>query len=118
MSKRLEKPYSSLTRIRDIYLKTTVNQPPFEGGEAEKWLYVIERFLSETGHEVVTPELRAQEERVLELGLCTQYFRALIDVVQPDFRATNSEEAGAFLLITASPEERAEAVELVLKGAL
>lgn len=80
----------------------------------ERVFDVVVLFLQSRGYEIVSPELRIAEARMLSLGLHTEYFKALNDVVRMPQSKDIAERA--IFLVIASPEEREQAVMRVLGG--
>jgi len=105
-------PERDLQRLQDIWRTYYHTNGIPAGGMAELWYHTVLRFLQERGDEIVTGDIRRREAQVLASGLTAPYFQALIEVVKPEL-GDLSEATGAFLLITASPEERAEALDLM-----
>ena len=82
------------------------------GSNAERWLNVILDFLSMRGDEVVPGALREQEERIITLGKSQEYLAALAEVVESSPQHNDYDKT--VMVLTATPEERAEALNKVL----
>jgi len=77
-----------------------------------RWFHAIVNFLESKGYEIVSNELRDSEHQLLQSDtLSKEYFQALREVVNPHHLL--GLEQRALLLISASPEDRARALNKV-----
>lgn len=101
-----------LRRLQDIWLTDFQTRVTPEGGNAERWFHAVLDLLSERGDEVIPNVLREQEERVINLGKSKEYLSALAEVVQTS--PQHNEYDQTVMVLTATPEERAQALQKVL----
>ncbi len=102
-----------LIKLQDLWLNYFHQGKRFKGGNAEQWFNVVVDFLSMRGDEIIPGALREQEERIITLGLSQEYMATLSEVVYSAGARTEYDKA--VLVLTATPEERAEALQKVLK---
>lgn len=82
------------------------------GSNAERWFGVVLDFLSIRGDEIVPNVLREQEERLINLGKSQEYLAALAEIVETSPHHNDYDKT--VMVLTATPEERAEALKKVL----
>ena len=112
-SERVISP-AGVQRLRDLYMDDWHSgKNAYPGGEAERWFHLVLDFLSIRGDEVISGALREQEERVINLGLSQEYLHILGTIVTKS--PQHDEYDHGVLVLTASPEERAEALYRVLE---
>lgn len=103
-----------LIKLNDLYLADFHQGTKWPGSNAERWFNMVLDFLSIRGDEVIPFVLREQEERVIMLGKSQEYMAALTDIVYSGGCRTEYDKA--VLVLTASPEERAQALNFILNG--
>jgi hypothetical protein len=100
-------------RIEDIFVTQYRDKRMPTGGLAELWFNVITTFLAYEGAEVIDGEVRDSEQFALETGQEAGYVAALEKVV--DVPESSSEMAKLFFLITATNEDREEALKVLFR---
>lgn len=103
-------------RLQDLWLDDfhSTNTPDSAYGMTERWWNVFTTFLTQEGYELYPPELRTQEDTVIASGKSQEYLAALADVVIANIGPSVNEYDQTVLVLTASPDERAEALRKVL----
>lgn len=106
-------------RLQDIWLTDFFEKAAarHEYGNTSRWWHCFLDFLDERGDEILPGALREKEEQLLALGKSQEYLAALLDVIQVNGQERNEYEL-AMLVLTASTEERAQALRVVLGGGL
>ena len=110
--KRLRPTNKELRQIQDIWSRYFHAGTQFEGGNTEQWYHTFMDFIEQSGAEVVPGEVRQREELVLRLGKSQEYLAALAEVVDHSPKLNDYEQA--VMVLTATPEERAAALEKVV----
>lgn len=77
-----------------------------------RWWNVIHDFLELRGDEIIPGALREQEYKVIQAGKSQEYLAALAEIINKSSPKYNEYDK-TVLVLTASPEERAEALRKV-----
>lgn len=103
---------AGLKVLREMALSRWLEKapPPHE----QLWFECVIDFITTRGDEIVPGVLRDQEHRVIQLGKSQEYLAALADVVMRTTSPTHTQYDQTVLVLTATPEERAEALRKVL----
>ena len=100
-----------IRKIEELWLND-FHSKVASGSNAERWFNVVLDFLSLRGDEVIPGTRREQEERIINLGKSQEYLAALADVVQTSPQHNDYDKT--VMVLTATPEERTEALKKVL----
>ena len=102
-----------LRELQDMWLDDFHKVSIPEGGNAQRWFQVVVDFLlNRRGDDIVPLTLKQLEFNVIEKGLSQEYMSALAATIDDTFCKTEYDKA--VFVLTASPEERMNALELVL----
>lgn len=105
--------HTGIRKLEDMWLSCWHERPDkYTGGNAERWFNIVVDFLSARGDELMPRELRDREIRVIQAGRSKEYLAALAEIV--DFSPEHNEYDQTVLVVTATPEERAAALEKVM----
>ncbi len=102
---------TGLRRLEDLWMQR-FHAGLANGGNAERWFHVVLDFLSIRGDEVHPGVLVDQTHKIIERGLSQELMSALSDLVECS--GCHTEYDKAVLVLTATPEQRAEAIAKVL----
>lgn len=78
-------------------------------GNAQRWFESVIEFLEKRGDEIIPGFVRNEEFKVIEQGLSQEYMAKLAATVASDGARTEYDKA--VLILTATPEDRAKALE-------
>ncbi len=98
-------------KIRDIWLDSW-HHSTGNLDTTQLWFESVLTYLGREGYELMPAEVRTNEERIMSQGLSKEYLAALRQVIDCGF--SRSEEETAVLILTATPEERTEAIKKVV----
>lgn len=103
--------WGDLIKLKDIAHRNYINLPPPNGGTTEHWYDAVVEFIESCKGQIVPRDLSQLEQALIRQGLAKEYLASLLDVV--GYKDTSDEER-ILSLITASCEQRQEAINKII----
>jgi len=102
---------NDIHKIKYLFTERWREKLRYDWGNAEIWYESVLDFLAVRKYDIISPDIRNTEEKLMRRGLAKEYLASLLEVVST---TDLDDEARLLALSLATAEERLEALEKVI----